>query len=175
MDTVWSLPVPANWLWGHLYVSVLPISSTNRKTGMERMRGKGFTNKTNNRRAKNKSQQNHVFWLETRVPHPSTVTISLTSIADAGQTHMQGATFIHKCSGCTVWEWLVWDTPLRSQLTASKLWGGKHITNWACKKHGHHSDLAASKPAAGKASWVQPLPPLFILVSSNSPDFKDFW
>lgn len=70
-----------------------------------------------------KSQQRHIFWCETRVPHPSTATISLTSITDADQTHTWGATFIHKCAGCTVWEWLVWDTPLRSQLTANKLWG----------------------------------------------------
>lgn len=73
---------------------------------------------------KTKSQQSHTFWPETRAPHPSTVTISLTSITDADQTHVWGATFIHKWAVCTVWECLVWDSPLRSLLTANKLWGG---------------------------------------------------
>lgn len=43
-------------------MSVLPIFSTNRETGMERMRGKGFKNKTNNRRAKNEvTAESHTF------------------------------------------------------------------------------------------------------------------
>lgn len=175
MDTVWSLPVAANWLWGHLYVSVLPIFSTNRETWMERMRWKGFTNKTNNRRAKSKvTAEAHILMWNQGSSSQHSNNLPDMNHRCWSDTHV--GSYIHTqmcrlhCLGVT-------GLGRSPQITADsqQAVGKQHITNWACKKNGHHSGLAVSKPAMGKASQVQPLPLLFILVSWISPDFKDFW
>ena len=172
MDTAWSLPVAANWLWGHLYMSVLPIFSTNRETGMERMRGKVFTNKTNNRRAESKvtaesciqtwnrgsSSQHHKQFpwhqLQMLIRHACGELHSYTNLqfAPFGSDRFVTLPPDHN-----------W------QLTSC----GEAAHNWACRKHGHHSVLLACKLTMGKAVQVQPPPLQFILVSSNSPNFKD--
>lgn len=172
MDTVWSLPVAANWLWGHLYMSVLPIFSTNRETGMERMGGKGFANKINNRRVESKvtaetriqtwnrgsSSQHH----KQSPWHQLQMLIRHACGELRSYTNLQFALF-------GSYRFVTLPPDHNRQLTSC----GEAAHNWAWKKHGHHSVLLARTLTVGKAAQVQPPPFQFILVSSNSPNFKN--
>lgn len=82
---------------------------------------------------KTKSHQSHTFWPETRVPHPSTITISLTSITDADQTHVWES-YIHTqmcslhCLGVTS----LGHSPQDHKWQPASC--GEAGPNWVCKK-----------------------------------------
>lgn len=169
MDTVWSLPVAANWLWGHLYMSILPIFST------ERQGWRGWGERAlqiNNRRAESKVTAES--WIQTWIQgyssqhhkqspwHQLQMLIRHACGELHSYTNLQFALF-----GSDRFVTLPPDH--NRQLTSC----GKAAHNWAWKKHGHHSVLLACKLAMGKAAQVQPPPLQFILVSSNLPNFKD--
>lgn len=148
---MWSLPVAANWLWGHLYVSLLPIFSTNRETGMEWMRGKGFTNKTNNRRAKNKvTSESHILTRNqdsSSQHHNNLPDINRRCWSD---THVRNYIHTQKCSLHYLGVTSLGHSP-QIISDSQQAVGRQHITEHARKKHGHHLGLAVSKP------WAQHL------------------
>lgn len=151
MDIAWSLPVAANWLWGHLYVSVLPIFSTNRETGMERMREKGFTNKINNRR------------VESKVTAESCIQTWNwgTSSQHHKQSHWHQLRMLirHTCKELHSYTNLWFGSDRFVTLPPDDNWQltscGEAAHNWVCKIHGHHSVLLACKVVTGKTAQIQ--------------------
>lgn len=170
MDTVWSLPIAVNWLWGHLYMSVLSIFSTNRETGMERMEEKGFANKTNKRKMESQGAAESL--IQTR------------SQGSSSQHHKQSPwhqlrmLIRHACRELRSYT-NVQFTPFGNdpfatlppdhnwQLTS---WG-EATHNWACKRHGHRSVLLPHKLAVGKAAQVRlPRPSIHAGREDPAPD-----